>query len=454
MKQTSELENLPISRLLLKFSLPAMAGTIVTSLYNIVDRIFLGRFVGEVGIAATTVSMPMMMIIMAFGMLVGFGTNSQISIKLGEKKQDEAEELLGQGFLLFLLTSLALTSVGLFLLDDLLILFGATEKILPYARPYLGIVLLGVLPNQISFGVNSFIRGEGNPRIAMATMLIGGVLNVIFDYIFIAMFGWGMEGAAWATVLGYSISAAWVLYYYLSGNSEVKLYLRNFTMKLASVWQVMVMGSPHFIMSVITSVQMSIFNNQLSVYGGELAISVMGVLMSFNFIWLMPVIGISQGLQPIVGYNYGACRPDRVKKALYRAILVAIAMCTFFFAVIMLFPEYIFMLFTSDNRSDFVALGADAIKKFLCVLPLIGYLIITGNYFQFTGRPKISLALTIFRQVVFLIPMLLIFPVYMGLDGIWYAMPGSDLGALALTTFFFLRERKQLKRMEAFNRID
>ena len=446
MQQTRDLEKLPISKLLIKFTVPAMTGTVITSLYNVVDRIFLGRYVGELGIAATTVAMPLMMIVMAIGMLIGFGTNSQISIMLGEKRHEEAEKLLGQGMHLFVTTSIAFTALSLIFMKPLLALFGATENVMPYAYTYTSIVVIGTLTHQISFGANSFIRGEGNPRIAMATMLIGGILNLILDYVFIGLLGWGMAGAAWATVIGYTVSAIWVLHYFLSGRSVVKLRLKNFRVSRDLLKSVLIMGSPNFIMNIIASVQMSLFNNQLARFGGDTAISVMGVIMSFNMIWIMPVIGISQGLQPIVGYNFGAKRFDRVKKALFLANIAATVMSVMFFVFILLFPEAVFKLFISDTESDVIPVGVGAIRRFMILLPFVGAMVLTGNYFQFTGRPKISLALTIIRQRGFLIPSLLILPEYFGLNGIWYAMPTSDAGALLLTCFFFLRELKQLNR--------
>ena len=446
MNQTHELENASIAKLLFKFSVPAITGTVVTSLYNIVDRMFLGRYVGELAIGATTVAMPMMMIMMAFGMLIGFGTNSQISIKLGEKKYDEAEQLLGQGILLLIISALSLTVGSLIFLDPLLRFFGATENVMPYAAPYLSIVMLGTLSSQISFGANNFIRGEGNPRVAMITMLIGGICNVILDYIFIVQLNWGIQGAAWATVIGYSISATWVLRYYLSGKSLVKFKFSNFKIKLYSLKKVFAMGSPHFIMNLINSLQMSLFNNQLATYGGDNAISIMGVVLSFNFIWIMPIIGISQGLQPIVGFNHGAKKPHRVKEALFIANAVAIIACTIFFLLIRAYPESIFRIFTTDNTSDFVKDGAQAINKFLLMLPIVGYMILTSNYFQFTGKPNITLILSTSRQIFFLIPFILILPRFMGLEGVWYAMPAADVGALCITSFFFIREIKRLNR--------
>ncbi len=447
MSQTSDLENLPISRLLIKFAIPAITGTMVTSLYNIVDRIFLGRYVGELGIAATTIAMPLMMITMAMGMLIGFGTNSQISIRLGEKRYEEAEALLGQGIFLFTTTSLLFTVVSLIFMKPLLVLFGATENVMPYAHTYTTIVVIGTLTHHISFGANSFIRGEGNPRVAMKTMIIGGVINVILDYIFIGIMGWGMAGAAWATVIGYSVSAGWVLHYFLSGRSVVKLYWRNFTMNWESTKAVLVMGSPHFIMNALASIQMSLFNNQLARFGGDNAISVMGVIMSFSLIWQMPIVGISQGLQPVAGYNYGARKFARVKKALYQAILLSTAVCVIFFVFIQFFPEPVFALFVSDNTSELISEGSSAIRRFLIMLPIVGFLIITGNFFQFTGRPRTSLVLTVVRQVFILIPALMVLPEYLGLNGVWYVMPTSDLGAFFMTGICFFYERRRLKKM-------
>lgn len=438
--QTKDLEFMPIGQLLLRFSIPAITGTVVNALYNVVDRIFLGHYVGEMGIAATTVTMPMMMIIMAVGMLIGFGTNSQISIRLGEKRQEEAERLLGQGWFLFVFTSLALTVLTIWKMDELLVLFGASEQVLPYARAYATIVMIGNLPHEISFGANSFIRGEGNPRFAMITMIIGGVINVILDYIFIVLMGWGMEGAAWATVIGYSISALWVFSYYYRDRSVVKLRLKHFKLHPSLIYGVIMMGSPNFIMNLVASVQASIFNNQLLKYGGDTAVSAMGVIMSFNFFWMMPVIGMSQGMQPVIGYNYGAKKFDRVKRTLYISFAAVTIMCTALFVLVQIYPEYVFKLFIGNRESQIMTMGPKAIQDVFIVLPIVGYLIICSNYFQYTGRPMVSLSLTLLRQVGFLIPALLILPNYIGIMGVWYALPLSDLGTLFITVYLYIKE--------------
>jgi putative MATE family efflux protein len=438
--QTKDLEFMPIGKLLLRFSIPAITGTLVNAMYNVVDRIFLGRYVGELGIAATTVTMPMMMIIMAVGMLIGFGTNSQISIRLGEKRQEEAERLLGQGWFLFVVTSLVLTVLTIWKMDELLVLFGVSEQILPYARAYATIVMIGNLPHEISFGANSFIRGEGNPRFAMITMIIGGVINVILDYIFIVLMGWGMEGAAWATVIGYSISALWVFSYYYRGRSVVKLRLQHFKLHPNLIYGVLMMGSSNFIMNLVASVQASIFNNQLLKFGGDTAVSTMGVIMSFNFFWMMPVIGMSQGMQPVIGYNYGAKKFDRVKRALYISFAAVTIMCTALFILVQIYPECVFKLFIGDSESHIMTMGPKAIQDVLIVLPIVGYLIICSNYFQYTGRPMVSLSLTLLRQVGFLIPALLILPRYIGILGVWYALPLSDIGTIFITVYLYIKE--------------
>lgn len=451
-EQTKELETLPVSRLLFKFAVPAMTGTFVNSMYNVVDRMFLGHYVGEMGIAATTVVMPMMMIVMAVGMLIAFGSNSQMSIKLGEKNYDEAEKLLGQGWFMFVVTSLLITVFSIWNMDALLTLFGASDQVLPYARTYAIIIMLGNVVHEISFGANNFVRGEGNPRFAMITMIIGGIVNIIMDYIFIVRMGWGMEGAAWATVIGYSCSAFWVLSYYLRGKSVVKLKFSNFKLHSGLVSRVMVMGSPNFIMNMIASVQASIFNNQLLKFGGDVAVSTMGVIMSFNFFWLMFVIGMSQGMQPVVGYNYGAQKFDRVKRALYGSFAAVTVMCTVLFIVVQVFPEYIFKLFISNGESSIMKIGPKAIQDVFILLPIIGYLVICANYFQFTGRPMVSLALTLLRQVVFLIPSLLILPKYIGILGVWYSLPLADVGALIFTLYFYIKELKVLRVLIAEQR--
>jgi putative MATE family efflux protein len=447
MPHKNELEYAPIGQLLWKFSIPAIVGTLVTTLYNVVDRIFLGRYVGETGIAATAVSFPLMLIMMATGMLIAFGTNSLMSIKLGEKNMEEAEELLGQGIFLFVLQGFIISVLGLLFLEPMLRFFGATDTILPAAKLYLGIVLIGVIPHEISFGVNNFIRGEGSPRIAMVTMVTGGLINIVLDYIFIARFGWGVKGAAAATVIGYSVSAIWVMWHYLSGRSKVKLYGRNFRMRLSTMPSVLAMGAPHCTMGLIASMTVSLFNNQLAKFGGDTAISVYGVMMSFNSISLMPIIGLSQGSQPIIGYNHGAKRHDRVKKTLLISLIAVTIMCSVIAAFMQTYPEKIFEAFIGSSHPEMIDMGAKGITIIYMMLPFLGYMILFSNYFQFTKRPATTMFLTVFRMAIIQIPLLLILPGYFGIKGVWYTGMLTETITLIVTIGLTIREFKRLNKL-------
>lgn len=459
-EQTKELEFAPVGKLLVKLSIPAMVGTFVTSLYNIVDRMFLGHYIGEVGIAATTVAFPIMMMIMAVGMLIAFGSNSQLSIKLGEKNYEEADRLLGQGWFLLIASSLTITVFSITFMEPLLRFFGASDSIMDAAKTYTTIVMLGSVSHEISFAANNFVRGEGNAKFAMITMIIGGVINIVLDYTFIAIFQWGMAGAAWATVIGYTVSAMWVYSYYLRGKSVVKLKWKNFKIHKDLILRVLEMGCPNFVMNIIGSLQAALFNNLLVQHGGsggDTAVATMGVIVSFNFIWTMPVIGMSQGMQPIVGYNYGAKRFDRVKRALYLSYATVTVMCTLFFIWAQVFPESIFKMFvgnSSDGADRIMTMGPNALRTIMLFLPIIGFIILTSNYFQFTGKPMRSLTLNLLRQVGFVIPTLLIAPRYLGLAGVWYALPVSDFGALMVTIYLYIGELARLRKLISEQRND
>jgi len=325
-----------IPSLLLKFSAPAVVGMVAQALYNIVDRIFVGQGVGPEGIAGTTVAFPFMLVMMAFGMLIGFGATALVSIRLGEQNQEEAERALGNATVLLVGVSLAITVIGLALLDPLLRLLGASDRVLPYARDYLGVIVWGALFQGVGFGLNAVIRGEGNPRMAMYTMLIGALLNTVLDPLLIFGLGWGMRGAALATIAAQAVSATWVLSYFLRGKSLLRLRARNLRLRWPVCATIVAMGSPPFAMQIVASVLNTILNNQLAVYGGDLAISVMGVVYAVMLFIAMPIFGINQGAQPIIGYNYGGERFDRVKKTLQTAILAASVISSAGFVVALL----------------------------------------------------------------------------------------------------------------------
>ncbi|KGG79602.1 multidrug transporter MatE [Caloranaerobacter azorensis H53214] len=433
-----------IEKLLLKFSIPAIVGMIVSALYNIVDRIYIGRGVGSLGIAGLTICYPIMIIIMAFGMLVGVGATSLISIRLGEQKRDEAEIILANGMVLLILISIIVSILGLTFLNPLLKLFGASNNTLPYAKQYLTIILIGTIFQTVGFGMNNFIRAEGNPKTAMMTMLIGAISNIILDPIFIFGFKLGVKGAAIATVLSQIISTIWVLSYFFSDKSHLKIHIANIKLQAPIVGKILAIGSAPFSMQVAASCVSALFNNQLSYYGGDIAISAMGIINSIVMLILMPIFGINQGAQPIIGYNYGAKKFDRVIKALKLAILAATTIVVIGFIATRVFPEQLISLFDKKDK-ELIKVGAQGMRIFLSMLPIIGFQIVSSNYFQAVGKPKQAMFLSLSRQVLVLIPALIILPKFFKLKGIWMAGPVSDFISSILTGTFLFLELKKLK---------
>ncbi len=444
MERTDALGTESIRSLLLRFSVPAIVGMLVTALYNVVDRIFVGNWVGSDGIAAVSVCFPVMLIMMAFGMLIAFGGNALMAIRLGQQRRHEAELVLGNAFTLYLLQSASFTAFGLLFLTELLEFFGASSTVLPLAEEYLEIILLGTLVHEISFGMNNFIRGDSNPRAAMTTMLVGAGLNILLDPLFIYVFGWGLRGAALATVLSQSVSAAWVMAYFLGGRSELKLRMKNLRLRMDLVWKIAVAGSPPWAMALAASAIHALLNKRLLLYGGDLAITVMGIIFSIFALVRMPIAGLSQGAQPIIGYNYGALKFQRVRQALKLAVVAATVFVVVCFVVVELQPARIIRLF-NPNDQELVAMGSQALRIFLVMLPLVGFQMVSASYFQAVGKPRLAMLLTLSRQVLLLVPLVMILPRYFGVNGIWLAAPIADLLAALVTGYFLMRELRQLR---------
>ena len=442
-ERSRQLSEEKVWKLLFKFSLPAIVGMVVNALYNVVDRIFIGQGVGSEALAGITIGFPIMLVLMALGMLVGVGGAALVSIKLGEQKKNEAELILGNSVLLLIGVTLLVSVVGLIFLDSILVQFGASAEVLPYAREYLRIILAGAIFQAIGFGMNNFIRAEGNPNIAMKTMLIGAVVNIILDPLFIFVFGWGIRGAAYATIIAQAVSSIWVLAYFLRQKSLLRISLENMKLNIPIIKRIVAIGSAPCAMQIGSSVVIIIFNKQLSIYGGDIAISALGILHSITMFVLMPIIGINQGSQPIIGYNYGAKRYDRVKDTLKSSIFAATGIVIIGFIITRIYPHSLIYLFNKDD-AELLRIGTEGIKIFLLALPIIGFQIVGANYFMAVGKPKKSMFLSLSRQVIVLIPMLLILPRYYGLFGIWLAVPVSDTIAFVLTAVFLIKEVKQL----------
>ncbi len=433
-----------VPRLLLQFATPAIVGTMSQALYTIIDRIFVGRAIGEDGISGVTVSFPFVLVALAFSMLVGFGATTLISIRLGERKNSEAERILGHAAVLLVAASLLITVLGLLFLDSVLRFFGASEAVLPYARDYLRVLALGSIFQVVSFGLNAAVRGEGNPWIAMFSILISVVLNAVLAPIFIFGFSWGMEGAALATVAGQAVSTVWVVAHFFGRASVLKLRLRNFRLSADLCLAIFATGSPTFLMQLVASLLQSLLNHQLGVYGGDLAIATMGIIFPVIMFFAMPIFGLNQGAQPIIGYNYGAQRYDRVKKALEIAILVASGATALGFAVAMLFPLQVVRLFGQSDQ-DLIASGGHAIRIAMAMMPLVGFQIVSSSYFQAVGKPRQAALLMLSRQVLMLVPAVIVLPRMFGLDGVWASIPTADFASSALTGACLLFELRHLR---------
>ncbi|MFT5871577.1 MAG: putative MATE family efflux protein [Clostridium sp.] len=448
MDQTKELGIESVGKLLFKFSVPAITGMVVNALYNIVDRIYIGHIkgVGTDALSGLAITFPISIIIMAFGMLVGIGASAVISIRLGEKKVDTADNILGNSVILITIISLVLGLFGVLFLDKLLILFGASGNNIPYAKAYIQIILIGAVFQNIGFGINNIIRAEGNPKMAMLTMVFGAIINIILDPIFIFVFNMGIQGAAIATIISQVFNTLWVLKYFIFKNSGSVLKIKKANLKLDThiIKEIFAIGIAPFSMQIASSLVAILYNKGLYTYGGDPAIAAMGILNSISMLIFMPIFGISQGIQPIIGYNYGAKLYPRVLKVLKLAITFATCIATIGFIGVQLFAGPLIGAFVGNNP-ELINLGARGLRIDLIVLPILGFQIIGASYFQAINEAKTSMLLSILRQVIVLIPIILILPLFYELDGLWFSQPCADLIATALTAFFLFRSIKKLK---------
>lgn len=448
MDTTNPIGQEKIGKLLLQFSIPAIIGMIVNALYNVIDRFFVGKWVGSLGQAATTVAFPIPIVILAFGLLIGIGAAATISIKLGQNKKDEAEHILGNAMVLIIISSTIITILGLIFLDPLLVLFGASEEVMPLARDFVTIILMGGLLQNFGFGLNHIIRGSGDPKTSMYTMLIGAIINSILNPLFIKVFGLGIRGSALATVVSQAVSSVWVLSYLLSSRSLLKVHFKYFKPEVHIIRQIFSIGMSPFLMQLAASVITILLNQSLKTYGGDEALAAMGIINSIANLILMPVFGVNQGAQPIIGFNYGAKKYARSIQTLKLAIIAGTAITTFGFLLIQIFPAPIIGQFSGDDKTV-LNLGVQGLRSYLVMLPIIGFQIVSANYFQAVGKARISIFLALSRQVIVLIPVLLILPRFLGLSGVWAAGPVADFTASILTFVMLVREVEHTRRLTA-----
>ncbi|MBU3181670.1 MATE family efflux transporter [Clostridium psychrophilum] len=448
MDNSNELATEKVGSLLWKFSIPAIIGMLVNALYSVVDRIFIGRGVPDpLALSGVAVTFPITNVIMAFGMLVGIGGAAVVSIKLGQHKKEDAEKILGNAFILVVILSIVVSVIGLIFLEPILVLLGASPATMPYAKQFGFIILLGVLLQNAGFGMNPFIRSEGNALMAMITMLIGAILNFILNPIFIFGLHMGVVGSALATVISQAVCSIWVLSYFLRGKSILKLKKKNLILHKKIVKEILEIGMSPFAMQMAAGLITVTFNKSLAKYGGDLAIGAFSLINSINMLIMMPVFGLNQGAQPIIGYNYGARSYKRVKLALKYAAIVATLMTTVGFIIVQLFSVQIISIFNNSDK-ELISLGSRGIRIFLVMLPLIGSQVVFTNYFQAVGKAKISIFLSLLRQIIVLLPLILLMPHLFKLDGVWMAGPTADFISFIITTLMITLEIKRMNKHE------
>lgn len=442
--KNEKFEKESIWTLLVKFSVPSMVGLLVTALYNIVDRFFIGKMegVGALALSGVSVTFSINLIIMAFAMLVGAGAAARISISMGEGDEKATSKILGNAFLLNTIISIILTTIGLLFYKPILTAFGATPEIMPYSANYIVIIIGGIIFTNTAFSMNNVIRAQGFPMISMITLLLGAVVNIILDPIFIFGLNMGVRGAAWATIISQAISAAWTIYFVTGKKITIPLKVKQMKLDPYIIKSIFYIGMAPFAMQLAGAMVEVLFNRTFNIYTGAIGIGVFSTINSLIMLFLMPVIGINQGAQPLIGYFYGSKNFDRLKETYIKAVLAASVFTTLGFMTFQFAPE--FMLGIFNKNPEFLSLGIPGMRIITAMLPILSFQIISSNFFQAIGEGAIAMFLSIARQVIVLVPLVYIMPRLFGVTGVWLAQPISDLISTLITTFFIDRMFKKI----------
>ena len=431
MQAALELGQKPVGRLLWQYALPAIVAMTASSLYNIIDRAFIGQVVGPEAIAGLGITFPFMNLSAAFGAAVGVGASTCISVKLGQKDYKTAENLLGNTVTLNLIVGFLFMVVCLLFLNPILHFFGASDATLPYAREFMIVILLGNMITHMYFGMNAVLRAAGKPRHAMYATLFTVGMNILLVIAFVWWFRWGIRGAALATITSQSLALCWQMWIFSDQRELLHLKRGIYKLKANLVRNIIAIGISPFLMNVTSCVIVIFMNNQFVRYGGDMAVGAYSIANSMAMVFFMFVMGMNQGMQPIVGYNYGAEKFDRMLRCLWLTIAVATSILLVGWALAMLFPMQIARIFTTDET--LLQLSARGIRLDMLVFPIIASQAVITNFFQCIGKVKISILLSLTRQLLMLLPLAYLLPLIWQLDGVWYAMPFSDFGSFAMT---------------------
>lgn len=444
LKEMNKLGTEKIDKLLFRMSMPAVIGMLVNSLYNVVDTIFIARGVGTDAIGGLSIAFPIQILIMAFGMLFGTGASSVISRALGEGNHDKANSTAGNVLIISGIFGVLIAVLSTIFIEPILKLFGATDQLLPYSKSYLEIILIGAPLIIFLMAGNNIARSEGNSKVAMFSMVIGTGLNIILDPIFIFSLNLGIKGAALATIISQFVAAIYLLTYFLKGKSSLHFTKHALTLQSKILKSILALGVPSFIRQAGGSFVAVVLNNLLGIYGGDIAISTFGVMNRLLMFGLMPLFGIAQGFQPIAGFNYGAKKMDRLWEVLKHSMVYATILCVIYSGIIFFFPEFMLSIFSTDK--ELITLGSHAMKYIIMLIPFIGIQVIGSTFFLAIGKIIPSFVLGLSRQVILLLPLVIILPKYLGLNGLWYSFPIADTLSLTITVVWLFIEIAILKR--------
>ena len=445
-KATLELGTKPVGKLLTQYALPAIIAMTAASLYNIIDRVFIGQVVGPMAISGLAITFPFMILAAAFGAAVGVGAATTISVKLGQKDYESAENTLGNTITLNLIIGLAFGGICLLFLDPILRFFGASDTTLPYARDFMQIILAGNVFSHMYFGMNAVLRAASKPRMAMFATIFTVAMNILLDTVFILWWHWGIKGAAFATVISQVLALCWQMKLFSNKNELLHLKRGIYKLKANLVRNIISIGISPFLMNACACIIVIFINNQLVKFGVDIAVGAYGIANSIAMIFIMFVIGLNQGMQPIAGYNYGAQQYGRMMRVVKLSIITAICIMLTGWTLAMFAPYYCARMFTKDP--ELVKGSIKAIQIIMMMYPFIGCQMVITNFFQCIGKVKISIFLSLSRQLLFLLPLLVLLPNFYGINGVWASMPTSDLisviVAISIMTVYLRRFKKEM----------
>jgi len=434
-----------VGKLLTRYALPAIVAMTASSLYNITDSVFIGHGVGALAISGLAITFPLMNLAAAFGSLVGVGAATLMSVRLGQRDYETANKVLGNVFVLNIILGLVFTVLILSFLDPILIFFGASAGTLPYAREYMEVILLGNVVTHMYLGLNALLRSSGNPQKAMYATIFSVIINLVLNPFFIFVLGLGIKGSAMATVISQTLMLIWQIRIFSNKKNFVHLKKGVFRLDRKIVLDSMAIGLSPFLMNAASSLIVIMINQGLSRYGGDLSVGAYGIVNRVIFLFAMIVMGLNQGMQPIAGYNYGALQFKRVEEVLKKTIIMATVVMCFGFVIGQFFPHAVASLFTSDDV--LINKAMNGLQIVMMFFPVVGFQMVTSNFFQSIGMAKKSIFLSLTRQLIFLLPCLIVFPQIWGVNGVWYSLPTADLASSIVAGILLTQQFRRFKRV-------